>query len=922
MVYAILLVAISAVILLLASSTTVHAALDEAEPPDQYEDWDTAYDLKPSDLGAPFDVRREGGGDHDYISIGLLNLGEIVTIRLDNYGNPSSVVECWVHDPGRFPIADHNYDGSGHRNATMSFIAIRTGPYFLHFGQGFGTTVISVNITVTTGSWVGDGNDRPEEAEEVSATKVVNGSFGQPDDPSDFYKLPLDPSPSLKTFLSFSLSGSGWTKAQWEMYDSDGILRNNLTYGTDTMATGSGTDTFDERMMDPGTVYLRLWCIKGSGDYRLYINIVTYANDGDDSVDGAGVIVDGQTVNGTIHTKYDKTDHYSVDLKEGDTLQLGMDVDDDADLFVLNSGGYRVASSDNWNDESENITYSLPPGGNGTYYVLVTLSTELDPFPLRVITYRLEVITNLPPELDADYARTYSSWPMLEDRVDEGILLTDLFSDPEGGPLSFIVVPGHNTSYIDATVTGAMRLRLEPAENVSGFVEAVTVECIDVAGKTTRFVIEVGVIPVNDAPVVGHPSLGPPPDVLEMDEDTTGGPWDLLFWFWDSDNVASELIFSFETDIELSAEMDDLDRLVVTVAIPDWHGRSNITIRARDPDGLGALIRMPIFVRPVNDAPRLRVDDVTVVVEGGVVATLDLAYKFMDVEGDDLTFAATSDYDLTFSIDGNMITVFGLLPHQGEKVIVHVTAMDPQGTKSDPLMITLEVGEMEDPHAISSHVAEYTMLWGMGRFFTDLTVEDPDPGIYTYDVILLAGDVNYTYNLKQNGSEWLWEVQRPYWAPEWGSPEGDVVVTMLVYDEWYSASVSWVVHVRAANAPPEIESFGPDKDGPYTVGDEVTFSPRITDPEGDPMEFGWYLDRDLVGSNQTLTVTLTESGLQELELVVWDGFNQSRASYEFMVVAEEEEPDRPIMVVVLILVGSAAAVGVVFYIFSRGRGPD
>ncbi|MCK5252758.1 MAG: hypothetical protein KAQ96_07400, partial [Thermoplasmata archaeon] len=528
---ALLLVTLGAVLAIVCVSSPfdgAQAALTDPEPPAQYEDWDHAYDLSEQELGTTFDVRKEGGGDHDYIKMDFLNPGDIVYIHLDNSRNSSCNVEYSVHDPGRFPIAYHEYDGSGDPNATMRFIATRTGPYYILFGMGFGTSVISVNITVYIDSWVGDGNDRPGEAKEVPHTTVVNGSFGQPSDPADFYKLMLHPSSSLKTFLSFSLSGTGWTGAQWELYNSTGILRQNLSYTQDLLYYGESTEHFEERILEPETYYLRVWCLEGSGDYRLYINIVTYPEDGDDWMEGAQDLMDGQTVNGTLHTKYDRTDHYRIDLVEGDLMELWMDVDDDADLFLLGEDGSKVASSDNWNDESEHISYRVPAGGNGTYYVLVTLSTELDPSPLREISYQLRVVTNLPPEVDEDMAKTYGSWPILEDRVDERILLTDLFFDPEGGPLTFRVVPGHNASRLNVTVTGAQRLRLEPAENASGFVESVTVEAMNGKGTTTRFTIDVAVIAVNDAPVVGHPTAGPPPEVLEFDEDTTGGPWDLL----------------------------------------------------------------------------------------------------------------------------------------------------------------------------------------------------------------------------------------------------------------------------------------------------------------------------------------------------------------------------------------------------------
>ena len=910
--------AVLAIVCVLSPSEGAQAALTDPEPPAQYDDHAHAYDMETYELGTTLTIRKEGGGDRDYIKLGFLNLNDVVTVNIDQSMNTSNQVEYWVEDPNLFPIYFYQYNGlPANPIFSFNFAVLINGPYYILHGSGLGTTVISMNITVYTDSWVGDGNDRPEYGEEVHHTKVVDGSFGQPKDPADFYKLLLDPIPSLKTFLSFSLSGTGWTRAHWELYNSCGILRQNLSYTQDALYYGDSTETFGERILEPETHYLRVWCMEGSGDYRLYFNIVTYPEDGDDWMDGAQELVDGQTVNGTIHTKYDASDHYRIDLVEGDLTQLWMDVDDDADIFLLEEGGRWVAGSDNWDDESEHISYKIPPGGSGTYYVRVTMSTELDPFPLREISYQLRVVMNLPPQVDSELARTYGSWPMLEDRVDEGILLTDLFFDPEGGPLSFQVLPGHNASRLKVTVTGADRLRLEPAENVSGLVESVTVEAMDGRGKTTRFTIDVAVIAVNDAPVVGHPTAGPPPEVLEFDEDTTGGPWDLLFWFWDCDNAMSEMTFSFETDLYLNAEMDDLDRLVIETLVPDWNGRTNITIRVRDPEGLGALIRMPVVVGPVNDPPRRIGPDLEVVVTGGMVAMVDVAGSFMDPDGDVLRLYMASNQDLAFTFIGYIITVDGLLPYQFSTVGFNVTVKDPQDAVSSPLGITLEVRDMDDPHTIQAWETEYTLLWGRGRYFTEFTVSDPDQGHYEYEVVLSVGDWSDQYKYRRTTNGWEWASPRPYWAPEWGSEEGDVVITLVMHDSWYNASVSWLVHVRAENNPPEILKMLADTKGPYWLGQDVEFSADAVDKDGDDISYEWYLDGDLMSEESRFTLTFDSTGELELVLEVSDGFNTTQRELPFAVVEEEESLDPPILTLALVLVVAVVVILVGVFVWAR-----
>ncbi len=912
------------VLLILAPPTAVDAALDEVEPPAQYEDWDTAYDLTPIELGTPFDVRKEGGGDWDFIRMDFLSLGDLVVIELDNYGDPWSTVEYWVFDPARFPVAYASYEGTPPSNTTMRFSVGTAGPYHFVFGSGFGDTVIRMNVTVVSGSSQGDSNDRPNDAVDVNGMEVVDGTLGQPDDPSDFFRILVDSSPELKTFLSFSLSWSGWTEVKWELYNSSGILRPSLQYTSDGIAFGDSTDTFDERLLEPEILYLRLWCVEGSGDYKLYVHIETYPEDGDDWMEGAGELVDGQTVNGTLHTRFDKTDYLRIDVDVSDTIQLTMDVDDDADLFLLSEDGHRVASSDNWDDESEYISYKVPQGGNDTYYVLIALSTELDLLPYREINYTLHVVTNLPPEVHPDYAKTYASWPMLEDRVDEGILLTDLFIDPEGRPLTFRVVPGHNESFLMATVTGAMRLRLVPAENVSGFVEAVTVEAVDVGGKAVRFTVSVAVMPVNDAPVVGHPTADPPPAVLEVPEDGTGGPWDVLFWFWDSDDAISELVFEFDSGPEVEARTDDLDRMYMDAVEDDWNGWTNLTIRVRDPEGLGALLRLPVHVTPVNDPPVLVGPDITMVHSGRPTANIDVGGSFEDVDGDRLGYVATSEQEVNVTVNGSRVTVGRLLHFQALTVVFEVKAMDTEGETSDTLTVTIEVGDIPDPHHIVQVKKEYTVLRGGKGVFLDFDLEDPDGLGDEYTVEFSYSGVTDVYTWKKWREPREWSPRRPIWEPDPVGVDEDVMVTMAVMDEWYVDRVSWTVHVRSHNSAPVVQAIRPDSRGPYDQAELINLTVEAYDADGDDLTYCWTYHRAMEGevnveSGPSLVLFYDSSGRHQVTVVVSDGFENTTAYYNLTVSDDPGVLEEGGVVLVLAVV-LISAVAVVAYFVLRKEG--
>jgi hypothetical protein len=339
----------------------------------------------------------------------------------------------------------------------------------------------------------------------------------------------------------------------------------------------------------------------------------------------------------------------------------------------------------------------------------------------------------------------------------------------------------------------------------------------------------------------------------------------------------------------------------------------------RDPEGLGALLRMPVVVRPVNDPPRRVGPDISWTVNGGVRASINVTGSFVDVDGDALTFLVSSGADLSFEVVGHVIIVEGLVPYQFSYVEINATAMDPEGATSDPLGITVEVREMQDPHTITAWSSEYTLIWGRGRYFTEFSVEDPDPGHYEYNVVLSVGNWSEQYKYRRTTNGWLWASPRPYWAPEWGSEEGDVVVTLGMYDNWYNASVSWVVHVRAENQPPEIRRIIAEPEGPYWWEQEVSFSAEVFDGDGDEVHYRWYLDGEWVSDGPAFTLSLDTTGEQKLVLEAYDEFNTTEGELRFLVVRDEESLEPPVGTLALLGGVAVAIIVASIYMIVRSR---
>ncbi|UCC93381.1 MAG: hypothetical protein JSW25_01555 [Thermoplasmata archaeon] len=916
---ALVLIACLAVMMFIITGEGAEGALDDPEAPSQYGDWDHAYNLSMGELGTPLTIRKDGGGDLDFVRIPFLSLGDRVTIDVV-IRTLDSNIEWWTSDPGRFPIWTYQYNpGQANQNPRkLDFLVTLPGPYWFHTGQGFGVSILEVNITVVPTSQTGDGNDRPEDAYLIGGTSTVTSSIGPPDDCSDFYLFHLAPSTSTKLFLTMSMAVYAGAAVSWELYNSTGILREEVFYSLDYLLAGSKGTTLDIQIHQDDNYYLRVWSNRDISEYRLDVGIIEYTDDGNDEMEGAQELYDGDVINGTIHTKYDLSDFYWAYLFEGNSLELSMDVDEDLDLYVLNRHGAQVASSDNWNDESELILLKVPSGGNGTYFVLVRPSTELDPIPDRQIAYQLRVVLNHPPEIDEAYANVYAYWPILEDRVDTGIYLPNLFKDPEGGPLTIRVVPGHDEVRLNATVTGLEWLRLEPAENVSGFNEEIVLEACDDHGKSVRFTVSVWVEPVNDGPVVGNPAAPPPPVDLEMDEDSTGGPWDILFWFWDSDNSMSELEVELSTGYELVADLDEMDRLRIRVLVPDWNGLTSVTVLVRDPEGLEAAIAMPVLVLPVNDPPVLIGPDISMSVSGQLVAAIDVASSFFDVDGDDLTYRASSEYDLEFTAVGSTIFLEGLLEYQHEEVTFLVDAYDPSGYVTKKLTIVLEIGDVPESHMLSTDVEGYTMVRGRGEYFVDFTLTDPDEPPTEYIVYLLGEGHGRSFPLTWDGINFKWYDGAPYWVPWLGDGTADVEVTLYVADEFYNVSLSWKVHVREFNSPPEILGFHPDSQGPYRVGDSVTFLVEAIDQDNDTLTYTWYVDGRRYNTEEAeFTITAQEEGEMRVRVEVHDGFDSTNAEDKYTVWRNVDDPMPPDWTLPLFVVALMAVVLLIAVLITR-----
>ena len=112
---------------------------------------------------------------------------------------------------------------------------------------------------------------------------------------------------------------------------------------------------------------------------------------------------------------------------------------------------------------------------------------------------------------------------------------------------------------------------------------------------------------------------------------------------------------------------------------PNWSGTDRFVYTIADPDGLMATATVMVTVLPINDAPEaVGVIPDQAIEEGGAPVTVDLAPYFTDVEGDVLTYAASSSDEtaVMVTVTGATLTLSAVV--KGAAAVT-VTASDVEG---------------------------------------------------------------------------------------------------------------------------------------------------------------------------------------------------------------------------------------------------
>jgi hypothetical protein len=254
------------------------------------------------------------------------------------------------------------------------------------------------------------------------------------------------------------------------------------------------------------------------------------------------------------------------------------------------------------------LIYAPPVNYNGT-----------DSFTFRVndgqVNSELAVVNiDILPVNDAPVANLQSVATAEDTPLD--ILLTGL--DPDGDPLTFTVV----SSTISGTLSGvAPNLIYTPASNYNG-ADSFTFRVNDGQVDSELAVVNIDILPVNDAPVANLQSVATAEDI----------PLDILLTGLDPDgDPLTFTIVSSPTHGTLSGVAPDLTYTPAT----NYNGTDSFTFRVNDGQVSTEPAVVSIDVTTVNDAPVAIPQSVSMTED----TPLDIVLTGLDPDGDPLTFS-------------------------------------------------------------------------------------------------------------------------------------------------------------------------------------------------------------------------------------------------------------------------------------------
>jgi hypothetical protein len=873
------------------------AALQDAEPPNDYETHATAYTMSVSELGTQLTIRKEGGGDRDYIKIPFLNTNDLVTVNI-NQSQTMNQVEYWVEDPNHFPIYFYQYNGLPASPVfSFNFAVVVSGPYFFYHGQGFGTSYINVTIErvpISPPPSDKDSNNIPLTKVALVDGQTVRQNAGLPWDPADFYFINIQPDANTNKYLSIDIASEVDTKVQWEIYDTAGITRPSLQYTTDAWLLGDST--LDQRRITVAGDYIfRIWMLEGYGQYNLTVSVLSYPNDRDNSVDEATTVMDNAVKSGDVNLSFDRQDYYEIYLESGQPLWVVLTpVNGPADLYVLDEFENQKDSSRKADMEVDHID-GWKPINDGVYYVVVEAVYEAPAWENPpTVDYTLEIWINYKPEAVGQMG--YKNYHIDEDTIDTDYDVTLIFEDEDGDVLTYDLDMSYNNTLIDIQLQVDNTLRIEPVKDASDFKVQILINATDPHGLWVNYTAFIWVDPVNDGPFVNMSDV---PGEILMGEDLVKSGVNVTKAFRDVDDDYGTWTFETTSADHIMVELDESTWLATLTPLEqDWSGTETFIVTCTDKEGLTAEILFTINMQEINDPPVIKkyIPPQTMLEEESLTIDLedfDGGRVFEDIELGDLTYKYDNDGNILVSITGSSITFTGALDFVGSVGDLVIWAEDELGARSENMTLFFTVENKNDAPFLEAILTTASVQEDEGVTFLEdvyyeFEDEDSDPLSVTWNWYVDGEKVPP----EQVSDKYAFE----YIPPVSAEKDRTVLVRLEVIDGEHTVETTWTITVTNLNVQPDTPTFTHDTNKTtFKEGEKVSFSATATDLDGDELTYKWFLDElEEVGTGKTLELTNVKPGEHKISVEVTDPSGaSSRSDFTFKVTKKSNGGDSP-----------------------------
>ena len=521
-----------------------------------------------------------------------------------------------------------------------------------------------------------------------------------------------------------------------------------------------------------------------------------------------------------------------VDTIPNQTLNVGNNATVDISSVFSDPDGdtltYTVSSSDSSiaTASVSGTTVTITPVAPGTATIGVT-ATDPDGLP-GVQNISVTVPNRAPVRVGS-----YSDVTLTAGAIDWHLIVTLLFSDPDGESLTYSASTTDTVPVDVNMVQNGTVLSVTP--KAAGSV-VITITATDAGGLSATQSFNLRVIGPNRAPE----TEGTIPDsALEIG----GSAADVDVSSYFTDPNSDTLTYTAASSDTSIATVSVSSATVTTTAVGE--GTATITVTATDTGDLTATQTFSVTVTHPNRAPAAvgTIADQSPTIDGNA-ATVDVSANFSDADGDTLTYTATSDDTAVATVEVSSATVSITAVSSGSATIT-VTATDPDGLSATQ---TFSVAT-NSPPIVSQTIPDYKLkkhwqLEGAGLHLnSNFSDPDGDSLTYTWSYPSWRNIVHVHFNQGNH---------RPYIVQITNGNTGTVSMTVTATDP-DGASVSQTFTVTVSRPP---TASGTISDQNVNIGEDTVLNNLEN----------YFED----GDNETLTYTVSSSDTSKAAVSVSD----------------------------------------------------